>query len=158
MFERFWWTWSGSNRRPLPCHLRNINHLQTLPAKTKDLEQHDLDAGGRHGATLGRLDSTRTPGLHARNGTRRALTRAVAGTSRVSSAGEDNNWFHMRMMPVWSGGIKSVVLRCGSLRCGQRPSVLPQAGMPLASSQAGLLVERAVLARNRSARTTAVLG
>jgi hypothetical protein len=29
-FFRIWWTWSGSNRRPLPCHLRNINHMQTF--------------------------------------------------------------------------------------------------------------------------------
>ena len=24
-----WWTWTGSNRRPLPCHGSQINHLQT---------------------------------------------------------------------------------------------------------------------------------
>src|ERR1035437_7009878 len=62
-----WWTWTGSNRRPLPCHLRNINHLRTLSPETKDLAHGDLDAGGRHGATFGRLDSTRTPGLHTGN-------------------------------------------------------------------------------------------
>src|ERR1039458_2509073 len=78
MFEKFWWTWSGSNRRPLPCHLRNINHLQTLPPETKDLARCLVDAGGRHGTPFGHLDSTWTPGLHARNGTLRALTRAVA--------------------------------------------------------------------------------
>src|ERR1035437_854880 len=54
-----WWTWTGSNRRPLPCHLRNINHLRTLPPETKDLAHGDLDAGGRHGAAF------RASGLHA---------------------------------------------------------------------------------------------
>src|SRR5450759_3393731 len=49
--------------RPLPCHLRNINHLRTLPPETKDLAHGDLDAGGRHGAILRRLDSARTPAL-----------------------------------------------------------------------------------------------
>ena len=29
MFEKLWWTWTGSNRRPLPCHGFGINHLQT---------------------------------------------------------------------------------------------------------------------------------
>src|ERR1035437_5217241 len=67
VFETFWWTWTGSNRRPLPCHLRNINHLQRFPPETKDLARGDLDAGGRHGAVFGRLDSTRTPGLHTGN-------------------------------------------------------------------------------------------
>ena len=42
-------------------HLRNINHLQTFPRKTKDLEEVDLDAGGRQRAVFGRLDSTWTP-------------------------------------------------------------------------------------------------
>jgi hypothetical protein len=36
LFATFWWTWSGSNRRPLPCHLRNINHLQAgTPENTR---------------------------------------------------------------------------------------------------------------------------
>ncbi len=60
----FWWTWTGSNRRPLPCHLRYINHLQPVSPKTKDLAHSDLDAGGRHEAPFGYLDSGRTPGLH----------------------------------------------------------------------------------------------
>src|SRR5271168_5381167 len=63
MFEKFWWTWTGSNRRPLPCHLRNINDLQTSPLKTRDLPEGTLDAGGRHGAVFTVLDSARTPGL-----------------------------------------------------------------------------------------------
>src|ERR1700683_5432886 len=43
----FWWTWSGSNRRPLPCHGRNINGLQTAWRKTKDVATGGLDASGR---------------------------------------------------------------------------------------------------------------
>ena len=89
MFEKLWWTWTGSNRRPLPCHLRNINHLRTLSLETKDLTRGDLDASGRPGATFGRLDSTvlpasvcgedrragraREPGNHA------PILRAIAG-------------------------------------------------------------------------------
>jgi hypothetical protein len=34
----------------LPCHLRNINHLQTVWRKTKDLAKGWLDASGRHWA------------------------------------------------------------------------------------------------------------
>src|ERR1017187_1069418 len=60
VYGMFWWTWSGSNRRPLPCHLRNISHLRTVPPETEDLAKGDVDAGGRHGTTSGRLDSTRT--------------------------------------------------------------------------------------------------
>jgi predicted lysophospholipase L1 biosynthesis ABC-type transport system permease subunit len=66
-------------RRPLPCHLRNINHLQTLLRRTKDLAREKLDAGGRHGATFGRLDSARTPGLHTKTVKLLAPTRAVVG-------------------------------------------------------------------------------
>jgi len=39
-----WWTWRDSNSRPLPCHLRNINHLQTAALKTKDLAGGGVDA------------------------------------------------------------------------------------------------------------------
>src|ERR1039457_3543684 len=62
--KKDWWTWTGSNRRPLPCHLRNINHLQPFPPETKHLARGPVDSGGRHWAPLGRLDATRTPGLH----------------------------------------------------------------------------------------------
>src|ERR1019366_8264443 len=96
-----WWTWTGSNRRPLPCHLRNINHLRTLPPETKDLAHGDLDAGGRHGATFGGLDSTRTPGLHTRNGTWRAFTRAVAGCCDCCLLEETTFASPIRMMPMW---------------------------------------------------------
>jgi hypothetical protein len=34
-----WWTWTGSNRRPLPFHVRNINDLQASQQKTKDLAE-----------------------------------------------------------------------------------------------------------------------
>jgi hypothetical protein len=60
----FWWTWTGSNRRPLPCHLRNINHLQAGTPETQDLAKRGVEAGGRHGAAFCGLDSARTPGLH----------------------------------------------------------------------------------------------
>jgi len=52
-----------------------------------------LDASGRHGPSFGRLDSTRTPGLHTRSGTLRAFARAVVGTFQMLSAGDDNNCF-----------------------------------------------------------------
>src|ERR1035438_9596515 len=29
VYGMFWWTWTGSNRRHLPCHGSQINHLQT---------------------------------------------------------------------------------------------------------------------------------
>src|ERR1035438_3626595 len=99
----FWWTWSGSNRRPLPCHLRNINHLRAFPPETKDLARGLVDSGGRHGAAFGRLDSTWTPGLHARNGTLRALTRAVAGHCDCCLPETTTIRFLIRMMPRWSG-------------------------------------------------------
>ena len=81
MFETFWWTWSGSNRRPLPCHLRNINHLQAIPPETKNLERGLVDAGGRHKAAF------RASGLHPdsrkphRELARNVLSRAIAGRS-----------------------------------------------------------------------------
>ena len=52
-----------------------------------------MDASGRHGAILRRLDSTRTPGLHTRNGTPRAFTRVVVGGFQMLSAGDDNKCF-----------------------------------------------------------------
>jgi hypothetical protein len=55
--------------------LRNINHLQAFLPETKDLVAADLDASGRHGATLGRLDSTRLQDSTPGTGTRRALAR-----------------------------------------------------------------------------------
>src|SRR4051794_22637488 len=42
--NEIWWTWTGSNRRPLPCHVRNINDLQASRRKTKDLAERQLDA------------------------------------------------------------------------------------------------------------------
>jgi hypothetical protein len=47
--DKLWWTWTGSNRRPLPCHLRKYNEIRESARKTKDLARSDLDAGGRHG-------------------------------------------------------------------------------------------------------------
>ncbi len=58
-----WWTWTGSNRRPLPCHLRNINHLQASLAKTKDLAARIWTPFGRQERHFYGLDSTRTPGM-----------------------------------------------------------------------------------------------
>ena len=40
-----------------------------------------------------RLDSARTPGLHARAGTRRAFTRARLQAAVLLSAEGDNIWF-----------------------------------------------------------------
>ena len=59
-----------------------------------------MDAGGRHGATFGSLDSTRTPGLHARIGTRRAFTRAVVGCSDGRLLEETTFDFLIRRMPT----------------------------------------------------------
>jgi len=58
-----WWTWWDSNSRPLPCHLRNINHLRTFWCKTKDLAVGDLDSIGLHGRRFRRF------GLHADSST-----------------------------------------------------------------------------------------
>src|ERR1017187_9468958 len=93
VYETFWWTWSGSNRRPLPCHLRIIKHLQAFSPETKDLARGPVDSGGRHGVPFGRLDSTRTPGLH------NWLARGVLSCARgcrllyLLSAEGDNNQF-----------------------------------------------------------------
>ena len=113
MFEKFWWTWTGSNRRPLPCHLRNINQLRGFLPETKDLARGILDASGRHGATFGRLDSTRTPGLHTRNGTRRAFTRAVVGSSDGRLLETTTNAFHIRMMPMRTGDSGLIAMSMG---------------------------------------------
>jgi hypothetical protein len=61
VFEKSWWTWTGSNRRPLPCRLRNINHFQTLLAKTKASRLRIWTPFRRHGAPFPALDSVRTP-------------------------------------------------------------------------------------------------
>src|ERR1035441_6367296 len=101
----FWWSWSGSNRRPLPCHLRNINHLQAFPPETKDLARGLVDSGGRHGAAFWGLDSARTPGLH------KWLARGVLSCARgcrllylLSAEGDNSRLvlvdFHIRMMPT----------------------------------------------------------
>ena len=93
-----------SNSRPLPCNLRNINHRRANLQKKKDLAHGPLDAGGRHGANFWRLDSTRTPRLRTRNGTWRAFARAVVGRSDCCLLEETTFGFHIRMMPMWSGG------------------------------------------------------
>jgi hypothetical protein len=91
-----WWTWSGSNRRPLPCHLRNINHLQAGTPETQDLAQADLDAGGRHGRGFHNLESTRTPGLHARGWHAACFSRAVVGQCDCCLLEETTIGFHIR--------------------------------------------------------------
>src|ERR1035437_4480522 len=88
-----WWTWTGSNRRPLPCHLRNINHLQGFPPETKDLARCDLDAGGRHGAPFWHLDSTRTPVLHTGDWHAAYFPARGCGLLYLLSAEGDNNQF-----------------------------------------------------------------
>jgi hypothetical protein len=70
----------------LPCHLRNINHLQTFSRKTQDLAQSDLDASGRHRAAYFSLDSIRTPGFPE-------LACGVLSRARLSVAIEDGAYF-----------------------------------------------------------------
>ena len=53
----------------------DINQLQIVWRKTKDLARGDVDAGGLQKAHFGRWDSTRTPGLHTSDGTWIAFAR-----------------------------------------------------------------------------------
>jgi hypothetical protein len=65
-----------------------------------------VDSGGRHGAAFGRLDSTRTPGLH------KWLARGVPSCARgcrllyLLSAEGDNNRFPYKEDAHVEGGIE----------------------------------------------------
>lgn len=63
MFEKFWWTWTGSNRRPLPCHGFGINHLQT------GLTCFHRDTGSQFGRHLDPMTSSTLIGLHVETAT-----------------------------------------------------------------------------------------
>src|ERR1035437_1745186 len=94
-----WWTWTGSNRRPLPCHLRNISHLQTVWRKTKDLARGDVDSGGRHRRLSGLLDFA--PGCHSERA-QRVPPRAVASRCDCCLLEETTFWFPYKEATQWS--------------------------------------------------------
>ena len=79
--EMFWWTWSGSNRRPLSGHLKNINRLQPFLPETTDLAEGDWDAMGRHGAAFRVWTPRGLQDFTARSDCRRARARLQVALS-----------------------------------------------------------------------------
>jgi hypothetical protein len=69
-----------------------------------------MDAGGRHGATFGRLDSTRTPGLHTGDWHAACFPARGCKQFRLLSGGDNNCFLYKDDAHVeWRTGIEAVM-------------------------------------------------
>ena len=72
---------------------KEYQSLAGISTRQKDLARGLVDSGGRHGAAFGRLDSTRTPGLHIGDWHAACSSARGCGLLHLLSAEGDNNRF-----------------------------------------------------------------
>ncbi len=103
---------------------KKYHHLQPISPETQDLAAVELDAGRRHRAVFGRLDSTRTPGLHTGDwhaACPRARLPAVLICCLVETTTFNFPHKDDAHVEVVAGAFASPMWMCGWRRCGRSP-------------------------------------
>ena len=124
-----WWTWSGSNRRRVPCHSPKVDRLQPISPETKDFRDDVLDriwtprdlpcvAGPRKVHIQPSLVATMPSVVaeaHAFGPQRAERTRAVESAVQIPCAGRRKGCPYSADVP-WSSGGRSGPIRRTRIR------------------------------------------